>query len=387
MPFNDPMPPLDDIKAPSRQRRLSPYDDDFRVRIQDIFAQRIAAFSRSVMLECELTTRCLNDCSYCGADIREQQGEVDFGVLTGHLTAYAAHAEEKGSEFMVSLVGGDPVLYSQFDALLTFLAERGLRYIVKGNASTLSRKRAERLQVTGCVGLKLTCYGDEEMHNAHRGLDTFRLLADRTNLARSLGLPVVWHLSVGKENLDAMRRALPVIRDMNLEGISEGRIGKIGRLADAGDYDEMTPQAWREFLLDLLHFYHQHRFAGFNLGFRDKLWVPLLVEEGLLDLAPFRGQGIRLGCDLYSDMATVDFRGYLKGCGLIESAQKQVVFHPAAEKRTVYLASETTTLNPDSVCAACDYRDFCRGCRAITLASTGDMNAQDPQCWVNRLEG
>lgn len=350
--------------------------------IQNIFAQRINAYAQSLTLECELTTRCLNNCSYCGADIREQQGEVDFDVLAGHLQAYAGHARAQGLNFGVILVGGDPALYSRFDELLTYLAVNGIRYFVKGNASTLSQKRAARLRETGCEGIKLTCYGEAEMHNAHRGLDTFKLLVERTNLARAHGLPVAWHLSVGKENLASVRRLLPFIASIHLAAVTEGRIGRFGRLAGDADFVDLTPQEWRDFLLELLHFHQRN--PGFNLAYRDKLWVPLLVEEGLLDLEPFRGQGIRLGCDLFSAMATVDFRGYLKGCGLIESTAKQVVFRPGAEKRAVYLARDSARIEEGSTCAVCTYRDFCRGCRAITLAHTGNVHDQDPQCWMNR---
>lgn len=363
----------------------APYDLAFKAHIQNIFAQRAASYANMISLECELTTRCLNDCSYCGADIYEQQGEVDFGVLTGHLKAYAAHARETGLNFVVSLVGGDPFLYTRFDELLVFLAENNIRYFVKCNASTLTRKRAARLKETGCLSLKMTFYGEAPVHDAHRGLDTLKLLEERSKMARSLGLPVVWHLSVGKENLESVRRSLPYIHSLHLDGVAEGRVGQLGRLAEDADFEDLTPQEWRGFLLDLLHYYYRHRADGFNLAFRDKLWVPLLVEEGLLDLEPLRGKGIRLGCDLFANGATVDFRGYLKGCGLLESAEKQVVFHPGMAQRAVYLSRETAALQEGSVCATCHYHDFCRGCRALALAHTGDVNAQDPHCWLNRL--
>lgn len=375
------------VSALCAQRMASmSYDPAFKSRIQEIFARRVAAYSNNLGLECELTTRCLNNCSYCGADIFEQQGEVDFGVLTGHLKAYAAHAQETGANFVASLVGGDAFLYTRFDELLTFLAENDIRYLVKCNASTLTRKRAERLKETGCTVLKMTFYGEAQVHNAHRGLDTLKLLEERSKMARSLGLPVVWHLSVGKENLESVRRSLPYIRSLNLDGVVEGRVGKIGRLAEEADFADLTSLEWRGFLLELLHFYYRYGTEGFNLGFRDKLWIPLLVEEGLLDLAPLRGTGIRMGCDLFANAATVDFRGYLKGCGLLEAAQKNVIFHPAAQKRAVFLSKDTATLKEGSVCASCIYHDFCRGCRAIALAHSGDASAQDPHCWLGRPE-
>ncbi|CAK0762116.1 hypothetical protein CCP3SC15_2820002 [Gammaproteobacteria bacterium] len=358
-----------------------PYDQAYQAHIQHLFAQRIAAYPKSVLLECELTTRCLNNCSYCGADIREEKGEVDLDLLSRHLRAYAAYAKEKGSDLRVILVGGDPVLHGRFDELLGFLAANGIRYGVKGNASTLSRKRLERLKETGCMGVKLTCYGEAEVHDAHRGFDTFNLLVTRSRLARALGLAVIWHLSVSKENLDSLRRLPPFLHAMNLNAITEGRVGKLGRLAKDATFTDITYQEWRDFLLDLLHFHHRHWRQGFTLAFRDKLWVPLLVEEGLLDLEPFRGNGIRLGCDLAGDMATVDFRGYLKSCGLLEAVSK---WYFTLGERTVFLAKETMGSTTGAACSRCLYHDFCRGCRAITLANTGRIDEQDPHCWVNR---
>jgi radical SAM protein with 4Fe4S-binding SPASM domain len=361
-----------------------PYHPAVKPHIQAIFAQKIEFYRRAAFLECELTTRCLNNCSYCGADIFGEQGEVDFDVLTGHLRSYARHARDHDLSLTVSLVGGDPLLYSRLEDLLRFLEEDHFAFFVKANASTLSQQRIEQLAAAGSQGVKLTCYGEPEVHDRHRGLDTYEWLVKRTAAARAAGLKVAWQLSVAKENLDSMRRLLPALAKLALDGIAEGRVGRIGRLAGDQDFADMTPAEWRAFLLDLLHAYLQHGPATFPLGFRDKLWVPLLVEEGLLDLEPFKGGGIQLGCDLFGYLATVDFRGYLKGCGLIESVGQRATFHPPRERGAVYFARDNMHLAADSVCVACQFADFCRGCRAMAHAHTGDPDGQDPHCWLQR---
>lgn len=366
------------------------YSESFKNYVQTVIGQKISSFNKVVNLECSLTTECLNDCSYCAADIRGEQGEIDFDVLIKHIENYKSYAELNRSKFLVALVGADNFLYSKFNELVEYLGQHKIKYYVKGNASTLTKVRALKLKETGCLMIRLTVYGEPEIHNANRGLDTFDLLVERTLMTKEIGLPVLWHLSVGAENIESMKRLIPFVQSLGLDGVTEGRIARAGAAADH-KFTDLTPSQWKEFLLYVLQYYYNKDEPNkFNIQFRDKLWIPLLVEEGLLDLSKFENNTFRCGCDTVTDLATIDFRGYIKGCALFESCAQAatpgtnvIKFIPNNEKK-VFVAKENATQLNNSFCSKCDYFNFCRGCRAITLANTGDLNAQDPQCWIMR---
>ena len=115
--------------------------------------------------------------------------------------------------------------------------------------------------------------------------------------------------------------------------------------------------------------------------------MPFLVERGLLQLDKFPDD-VNLGCGLSSHYACLDVVGYVKGCLTLESAAKElsvetarIKFYPSGDK---LFFTKDVKFAHNSYCEKCKFYRFCRGCAAVTLANTGNINAQDPQCWLDK---
>lgn len=361
------------------------YPYDIKDHIQEMFEISARHRDDDVSLGLQLTTKCMNDCSYCGADRHDRVTEVDFDLLKAHITKYKDHATKIGKGFSVSLDGADNFLYSHFDDLIQWLFEHNIPYFAKCNASTLTLARADRLLETGCEYIRLTVCGDADAHDALRGLDTYEMVCKKTKMATTIGLPVVWNLTVGTDNIDAIYRVLKDVPDMKLCGLMENRMYRAGN-ANSETYKELSPQEWRTFLMTLLRVWVLLGDEKFPLEFRDTLWVPLLVEEGLLDLSVFPEKGNSLGCGLDTHYACISVDGHVKGCLTLEAVAKEVdsrqniiKFYPS-DKTSLFFTKDIGYNYGH--CRECKYYQFCRGCAAITLGSTGSINNQDPQCWV-----
>lgn len=365
------------------------YPDWIRAYIQEIFESSAKHRDETVSLGLQLTTKCMNDCSYCGADRHDRTTEIDFNILKSHITRYKAYADKIGKGFSVSLDGADNFLYSHFDDLVQWLFGNNIPYYAKCNASTLTSARAERLLETGCDYVRFTVCGDADTHNMLRGLDTYEMVCKKTKMANVIGLPVVWNLTVGDDNINAIYRVLKDVSSMGLDGLMENRMYRAGN-ANNDTYKELHPLEWRAFLKTLLDIWILLGDEKFPLEFRDTLWVPLLVEEGLLDLSKFPKNENSLGCGLDTHYACVSVDGHIKGCLTLEAAAKEVEsrqniikFYPS-DKTSLFFTKDISYAR-FSKCKDCMYHRFCRGCAAVTLANTGDINNQDPQCWVTRI--
>jgi radical SAM protein with 4Fe4S-binding SPASM domain len=357
-------------------------ENGFKDHITQLFRQRANDKKKVFSIELLLTNRCHNACPYCGAYTGSKPAEIDFEILRSFLVNSAHHLRGRGIEPVIALCGGDPLKYTFFGNLVLLLNKLKLPFLVKGNPSTMTADRAALLKRSGCIGVKMTLFGNETTHNRNRGPDTLAVLVDKTGLLKSLKIPVIWHLSVGKSNLAETVEMLPFIARVNPDGITMGRIAKMGKLQDSSDFEDLSPAEYRHFLLAILDFYRRHGGNGFNLLFRDKLWVPLLAEEGLLETEGMAPDGPTLGCDAYTNNLTIDNRGNVVPCGgLVSEIIGPMSAYVDAPERL--FGQPPLSMQEPSICHSCRYGPVCRGCRAMALANTGGIYNKDPQCWVS----
>ncbi len=356
-------------------------DTNFKQQIKQQFLLKSIAAKVSRLVELELTNKCHNGCSYCGVFDQTQLSEINFNDLTRFLDTMAARARDSRKQFSVSLCGGDPLLYSQFEPLVLWLKQHGIPFIIKANPSTMTRDRAVLLRKNGCEAVRFTLFGNRTTHNANRGRDTIEELENKTKMLKELGIPVMWNLTLGKINLDQTLSALPFILAVKPDGISIGRLARMGTLARQEEFTDLTPKEYRSFLLKILEFYYDHYQQGFTLMFKEKLWIPLLIEEGLLDITPENLQKMVLGCEAQGNLLTINQKGEMLACGLLPTLTMGSIGKDSWEK--AYLPdNRPLSLKKESVCSPCTYFSCCKGCRAIALANSGGLYNKDPQCWV-----
>jgi radical SAM protein with 4Fe4S-binding SPASM domain len=357
----------------------------FKDHITENFRERMAGDSAIFCLDLELTSRCENGCPYCGAFAGGGVHDIDYERLQRFLKTAGDHLPQSCTNLLVTLCGGDPLLYPLFGNLVMLLHRLDIPFLVKGNASTITADKADFLQRHGCAAVKMTLFGNKKTHNLNRGKDTLDVLTSKTKLLQSCGIPVIWHLSICPENLDETLDMLPFIREQKPDGVTIGRLARIGRMDQNVAYSDFTPDTYRKFLLAVLDFYRRHYKDGFNLQFREKLWVPLLVEEGLLEQPPEGSERLVCGCDAYGPGFTVSNREEILLCGLMPThtigTLTELTDNP--ERMATH-----ATLDPTqpATCHDCRFTPVCRGCRAIALAHSGNLYDKDPQCWVKTLQ-
>ncbi|MBU0971611.1 MAG: radical SAM protein [Proteobacteria bacterium] len=353
----------------------------FKTHIKQLFLAKSLGEKFSLRLELELTNDCRNNCSYCGVHHRTGISEIDFNDLTAFLRKMQAVAWEKRQQFLVTLCGGDPLLYTRFESLVSWLKDANIPFTIKANTATMSGRAIALLKETGCKGVRFTLFGDPSTHDANRGLDTHGLLTEKTRQVKVSGIPVMWNLTVGKNNLDQTLSSLPLVKAAGLDGVTIGRLARLGVLENKDNFEDMAPDHFRKFLVQVLEFYYAHYQDGFSLLFKEKLWLPLLIEEGLLEFSPGNLKKMALGCEACGKHLTVNQKGRILSCGLLPLLELgSITTDP--EGIPDLLTHRPLTSETQTGCSPCAYHAACKGCRAIALANAGDLYAKDPQCWI-----
>ncbi|MES0491551.1 MAG: radical SAM protein [Leptospirales bacterium] len=355
------------------------YENQFKQEIETQFIELAQSNAQNIYIEFELTGKCRNNCFFCGNFSQPNPSEIDFKLLKKFIKKVSSYYRGKQLQPIFSLCGGDPLLYSHFEELLYFLDKMNLLFVLKTNPSTLTEDAAYLLDLHGCKGVKFTFLGDEKLHNETRGNETFDDLKEKTAMLQQLEMPVFWNLTVGSFNLESIIENLPKIREAQPDGIMVGRMAHIGKLKEATDYREISAQEFRSFLVHLLNYYSEHYKSGFHLAFKEKLWVPLLGELGLLNLEELNIPPGHIGCDAYCRTLNINSSSEIILCGLLSSYQPSLLkdFNKDTLSNLPTLSAKHNTS-----CHSCKYEAYCQGCRAIAHANTGDIYGKDPQCWL-----
>ena len=351
-------------------------DKKFIHHVQMIFRQKAADFTAKHVLEIEVTNQCSIGCFYCGATTETTTVHLDFDIACMAIDRYAESRRSRSITPHFSITGGDPVEYPRIKDLLTYLKERGVSFSMKLNPSTLSESFYQMIATSGCESVKLTFLG---MHSQprYRRKDTLDLIYQATQRFRHDRIPVVWHFSLGEFNREDLLDSLSFVVDSQASAVSIGRLARVGRLNERNYPKDISPSSFREFLHHMLLFYYNHKRHGFNLMFKEKLWVPFLTEAGILSEDFLNEPGIRLGCDAKERLLVLTYAGDLLGCGLLP----QPVL---AEREGPGFVDALQAIHPkeqlreESPCTSCRFFHLCRGCRGVI----GGTNKPDPQCWV-----
>lgn len=352
-------------------------DIKFQNYITNIFIEKSKEFNNNNILEIELTNKCSIGCFYCGAIDSPKLYALDFDTLCHTIIKYTQSRTARNITPHLSFTGGDPLEYQHIEKLVHFISERHIPFNFKLNPSTASVETQKLLANAGCGFVKLTFMGIRSQAK-YRNKDTLEDLRSVTRGFLADNIPVVWHLSIGDFNREDLLASLGFILENKVTAISIGRLAQIGRLKETRYPINIAPEVFKAFLKEVLLFFYNNKRYGFNLAFKEKLWVPFLIEEGILDAEKLMQPGTRLGCDAGERLLVLTYAGELLPCGLLP---ERVLARLEDTDFTNHINCLPVAypLPGKDPCLSCSYCEVCRGCRGVL---EGANAVKDPQCWL-----
>lgn len=360
-------------------RRFEDLGNDLKFKdyMNRLFLDKALEYRKNNILEIELTNKCSIGCFYCGATTGGRHIFLDFDIVRKSITDFVESRTAASITPLFSITGGDPLEYPQFEELLDFLGMNKLRFTLKLNPSTITNSVYRIISKSSCDSVKLTFLGLGTQEKI-RKRDTLDILSDVTGRFKKENMSVIWHFSVGEFNRDDLLESLGFVLSNRPSSISIGRLARIGRLDERNYPDEITPSAYRDFLKTILLFFYNNKRNGFNLVFKDKLWVPFLCEEGILAEKEMLKPGTRLGCDAGERLLVLTYSGDLISCGLLPDPVLAMASDLGFHDRLMSVRDKYVP-SCDEGCSGCKYLEICRGCRGV---AAGSKCRKDPQCWL-----
>lgn len=344
--------------------------------------RKAVAQSKPLMCWFSATEECDLHCKFCFADSRKKLPDE---LSTQEVFRLLDNIAEAGTVNM-SLGGGEPTLRRDLLDIVRYATrEKRMMVALNSHGQHIDRKLARQLKWAGITQVKVSTDGLKESHEWNRGPGTWDKCISALKACRDENIQsVIFICTVSQVNMEEVPRMTRMCMDMGID-IALVQLLPLGRgkaFRDLMLTREQT-EKWQKELFEL-----QKVYGWTRIQFENRYQMP--DDEQCMGIC----LDSERPCGFY-DYSVGCISGIWQYC--IGATGKVVVgdvICPELEigdLRTQKLSdiwqnSRLTTLlrNRDNLkgkCGECEYRYLCGGCRRTAYAMTGDILAEDPQCW------
>jgi len=330
------------------------------------------------LLAVNLTRRCNLACAHCYLDAETlKQGSADE-LKTAEVKTLLDQVAARGSDTMVVLTGGEPLLRRDLEEMVAHGNALGLSMVVGTNGVLLSERRVKSLQAAGAMGMGISLDSlDPVRHDAFRGYPGGweRTLAGM-EACRHNGLPFQVHFSVTEENADEIKAMIDFAGNVGAHVLNVFFLICTGRGESMSD---ITPERYERVLEELVAAQ-----ADTDLIVRARCapHFKRVAYQRDADTRLTRAEGYEGGgCLAGIHYCRVTPEGGVTACPYIPDEEDNLRQTPFWE---IWDSSPTFSRlrNPqlEGKCGICEFRLLCGGCRARPKALGGTLMDTDPWC-------
>ncbi len=325
-----------------------------------------------------LTRRCNLACAHCYLDAETlKQGGADE-LKTDEVSTLLDQIASRGSDTMVVLTGGEPLLRRDLEQLLAHGSALGLSMVVGTNGVLLSEHRVKSLQAAGVIGMGISLDSlDPARHDEFRGYPGgWEKTLAGMEACRRHGLPFQVHFSVTEDNADEVGAMIDFASNVGAHVLNIFFLVCTGRGESMSD---ITPERYERVLEELV-----------DAQTDTDLIVRARCAPHFKRVAYQRDPASRLtraegyeggGCLAGIHYCRVTPEGGITACPYIpdeEDNLRQTPFWEIWDNSPTF--SQLRNPQLDGNCGACEFRLLCGGCRARPRALGGTLMDTDPWC-------
>ena len=326
-----------------------------------------------------ITGRCNLKCRHCYMESPYgRYGELPFTDVLRLIEQFG-----KANVHQVDLTGGEPFLRPDLPDILAALAARQIAVSqIYSNGVLITRNLLEQIKGIGFQPKFQISFDGCGTHDAMRGLaGTEPATVEAIRLLREMDFPVIVATSIDKSNISALAATYELMKDLAIQFWRVGPPQEIGnwRHTSTGlTWDEMlsactaVTACWiaddKPFQLQMPG-YHSSREGddGFRFDPDSYDCISCRLDMSILP------DGTAIPCPAYTDTAV-----YRQMPNLLHQPFS-AVWSDSALRQLIDI-KKSAVLAHNNECAACAEFGQCGGgCRAMAVASTGDLMAVDPQ--------
>lgn len=317
-----------------------------------------------------ITERCNLTCSHCIRDSSPYRDETaEAGMIKNALTQIAGSHPDS----LVLLSGGEPTLHRGFRELLDFGLQLGLNITINTNGVTsfFNEATLKGLAQHARMSVQVSLDGDEAMHDAIRGPDSYRK-AVRT-LRRLVDHGIRCSVSTTIVDVDFMARADAFIASLDTVGLAHIAIKRATYAGRAAKGIDVDGRKWNEHVYRLRELQTKTRLKMTPMYDFDRLEA---LSDGVL--AALELPPSATNCGAGTAKVYVYTNGDVCPCTCFKDRPMGNLYQSDLH---AILARPPRAQITHPVCNACRYFPLCRGgCLGSGYQTTGIFGTPDPRC-------
>lgn len=323
----------------------------------------------------EVTSACNLRCKHCYNASGERQKELPFELLKQVIV----QAKEHGLNFL-SLSGGEPLLYKNIWALMDYLKEQDIFFLLITNGTCLDSEAARKLKNYRC-NVQLSLDGpDKKTHDAIRGSGSFKIALDNIKALKQNGFKgniVIKGVITSHMTETVLQRYKSLAKEIGAVKVEYGWLNRSGR--GRSNYDELFvgENKISEYMAMVKrNEYKDDTLEISDIGYTDK--CPLVsVEKNPLDISPkITYNGDVFPCQMFVDEEFSLGNIYKKPFIDCIEGERFLKLLNLLELRRDFMPK----------CYKCVHKSYCaRGCPALGV-NQGSLFECDEFCGVRKKE-
>lgn len=297
--------------------------------------------------------------------------------------------------------GGEPVLRNDLPELIDHAVKRGLRAVISTNGTLITQEKASIFSQSSLSYIGVSLDGLSSVNDSFRGVEgAFAKAIDGIRNAKKAGIKVGLRFTVSKRNLGEVSKIFDLIEEENIERVCFYHLVYAGRGSKLIGED-LTREETRG-VVDLImertrDFFDRGRpievLTVDNHADGPYIYLRLLKENpsraaevlDLLRMNEGNASGIGIGCVDEAGHVHADqfWRHY--SFGNVRNRPFSSIWTDLSDPVMAKLKEKKRYIG--GRCGSCKWLDVCGGnFRVRAEAATGDLWAEDPQCYLTDEE-
>lgn len=252
---------------------------------------------------------------------------------------------------------------------------------VKGEV--LDADVCQRLRELGCFQYQLSLDGLEAFHDHLRKPGSYRATLATLEPLRNAGIKTQLMATASRQNLNDILACMDIAADHGVSSFAFARYCATSPAKARELYP--TPSEYRAFLRAYWDKKQAYERAGCKTTFRtkDHLFTLLRWELGDFEVPEWSKRHPEMvcgGCHLGAK-ATICANGDLLACRRMPSLVGNINSNTLWDVEEGEAMMRYSRMDAIATCKDCELLNWCRGCRAVGVNATGDLQAADPMRW------
>jgi len=336
-----------------------------------------------VLINLPITRECNLKCPHCYSQGQDTPHPDEMS--TKEIKRVISEVAKCGTK-MIVFDGGEPTLREDLFELIRHADDVGLMPLLGTNATIITPEFARRLKDAGLVAAAISLDGYKaEIYDGFRGIEgSFDQVIEGIRNLKDAGVGFQIDPCMHRYNLPHLEEIAKLSKQNGSIALEIFDFIPTGRGKNANGY-EISQEDRKKLIRRVIKLALEDDEMTYRLLALPQYWIEV---ERMVPEEEITKKFIRTCCGAGVRFATIMYDGTVYPCMLLQKEAGNV-----REKsfRTIWYHSPVfKTLrdrnNLKGKCKICKYRTLCGGARCKAYIRTGDMLAEDPDCWYSEAE-